>query len=110
MYRLFKQELPLNLLVDFLKNNATKKDADGEYIFDKVLFKRSEFNNTILSFLERCKPFYYSSKQEYLSGNITYRKFMTVVRQICKYHNIPIETSMHYEKSTYNIIYHIRVP
>ena len=36
-----------------------------------------------------------------------YKNFVTIIRQICKYHHIPFTSSIKYNKSKYDIYYFI---
>lgn len=83
-----------------LKNN-------NHYILTNESFKKGMYNNYIQNFFELCKSHYYSSKQKYLENPITYKKFLTILRQICKYNKITYTSEIKYDKSQYNIIYYI---
>ena len=39
-----------------------------------------------------------------------YKNFVTLIRQICKYHHIAFTSVMKYNKSKYEIIYSIFIP
>ena len=53
------------------------------------------------------KEYYFKSKHHYLEREKTYKNFVTIVRQICKYHAIPYTSKILYSKSTYEIKYFI---
>ena len=58
-------------------------------------------------FYDSLKPFYFNSKLFYLERDKTYKNFITILRQITKYHHIPYTSKIIYLKSTYEIKYFI---
>ena len=52
-------------------------------------------------------PFYHKAKKFYLERKVDYKRFLTIVRQICNANGIPFNYQNHFEKSTYDIIYKI---
>ena len=55
----------------------------------------------------KIKNHYFPSKQNYVTRKMTYKNFITILRQICKYHHIPFTSTIKYDKSTYDISYSI---
>jgi hypothetical protein len=103
--QLFKNPIPNDLLLNLL--NAIAAKTKNCYVIDENGFKKGMYNNTILEFMEACKPYYHLSKRHYLNKKTTYTSFITVVRQICKYNKITYTHQIKYNNSSYNIIYYI---
>ena len=57
--------------------------------------------------VDNLKKYYFKSKHHYLERDSTYKNFVTIVRQICKYHHIPFTSDIKYSKSKYEIKYFI---
>ena len=62
-------------------------------------------NKDIEKFLESCKPYYHTSKRQYLEKKITYNSFTTIVRQICNFNKLIYTSQIKYSKSKYDIVY-----
>lgn len=103
--QIFKDCIPKKLLFDFLKENATEKK--NYYFFTKTHYKSAAFQEKIEPFLDKVKPYYFSSKLKYVTRKMNYKNFVTIIRQICKYHHIAFSSQIKYDKSTYNINYNI---
>ena len=103
--QLFKMALKQDLLCDFLNQNAEK--YEDYYIFTKFLYKKSDFNNKIVPFLEILKPYYYDSKKKYVERKMDYCKFITIIRQLCNACNMKYTTKLVYNNSSYEIVYYI---
>ena len=82
----FRKKVPNELIFDLLDEYASKNDK--YYIVDNVFYKKLQFNNVLSSFLESMKQYYHVSKQYYLTRTQNYVKFLTVIRQICKFNNL----------------------
>lgn len=102
--QIFKTPYPKELLFSFLEKVCEK--TEKYYVFDNCSYKKGLLNNDLLDFLESCKPYYYLSKRKYVEEKINYKKFITVLRQICKYHKILYTSEIKYEYSKYNIHYY----
>ena len=72
-------------------------------MFKKIKFKPENLDN----FYNQIKQYYFKSKLFYLERDKTYKNFVTILRQICKYHAIPYTSKILYSKSTYEIKYFI---
>ena len=104
--QIFKYDLSLNVLYDFLDNICEVKD--NEYIFKNSSYKKGVMMNYIQPFCTIIEPFYYISKKHYVNKKINYKSLATIIRQICKFKNINIRSNITYNKSTYEIIYYIK--
>ena len=103
--QIFKKEYPKKSLLEFLDKYAEKKH--NHYYFTKTSFKRAVFDQSIIPFCNILKEYYYSSKQKYLDKIQNYRSFITIIRQICKYHQMAFSSTIKYDKSNYEIVYYI---
>ena len=103
--QIFKKSIPKEILFLLLDDIAMKNDK--LYTFNGIAFKKGVFNDSIETFLEKCKPYYHLSKMKYVERKPSYNNFTTVLRQICKYNNITFTSQIKYDKSNYEIIYYV---
>jgi hypothetical protein len=104
--QLFKQIVPAENMFNLLDSLCVKNE--NFYIFNNVAFKRGMYNGSIMAFLETCKPCYHKSKQKYLNPPITYKSFVTVLRQICNVNSVEYVSKLFYDRSSYEIVYMIK--
>ena len=100
--QLFKNDVPLDILINFL-NSCT----DEKYTFGKDAYKKSCINGSLDCFLNNLKVFYFSSKQYYVTRKMSYKNIITIIRQLCKHLNIQYISKILYDKSSYEIIYYL---
>ena len=103
--QLFKKQVPLNILLDFLKSNFDEKES--HFTITKFLYKKTEYNNHIPIFIDAIKEYYYVSKRKYIERELNYNYFLTIIRQLCNAHNITYTSKLVYDKSSYEIEYTI---
>ena len=103
--QIFKKGYPKENLLEFLERYAEKKTT--YYYFTKASFKKAVFEKSVVSFCQILKNYYYSSKYKYLDKTQNYRSFITIIRQICKYHHMAFTSKIKYDKSNYEIVYYI---
>ena len=103
--QLFKKFIPLDLLFDFIEQISNGND--NYYLINKTSFKQAKFHNILEKFCNDIKPFYHVSKQKYVTRELNFSKFITIIRQICNSHNIKYSSKMLYNKSSYDISYYI---
>lgn len=96
-----------DLFCEFLNKISVKNN--NFYIINNYTFKKSQIDNNLQNFLEELKKYYYKSKIFYLTREIKYNNFLTIIRQICNHHDIKYETKVSYIKSIYNIEYYIYI-
>jgi len=107
MSNIIKKDFNKEIIFDLL-NEISILDLNKEYfILNNESYKKGQMNNIIINFIEKIKDFYIKSKQFYLERTLNYKKFLTIIRQVCKSQNIPIKIKINYIKSKYEIIYHI---
>jgi len=101
--QLFKKEVPKELVIDFIKKYGhARKDY---FIFSKASFKKARLEKAIDPFCLSLQNYYYLAKQFYVTRTMNYKHFITILRQLCKYHHIPLTSKTRYMQSTYEIIY-----
>lgn len=103
--QLFKRSIDKSILYNLLDNICIK--TDKYYLFDQNSYKKGMYNNSISQFCEDIKPYYHKSKQTYVTRKLSYHKFVTVIRQICRYSNISFTSQIKYVNSSYDIPYFI---
>jgi len=101
----FKQNIPNELLFALLDKVCLKNDK--HYIFNNVSFRKGMYDESIVAFVESCRPYYHNSKKHYLERKFTYRNFTSILRQICNCNNITYTSRIKYDSSTYDIVYYI---
>lgn len=105
--QIFKNHVPNEMLIKLLNEISVKSDKG--YILNNDAYKKGIFMNVLESFLDGCIPYYYVSKQKYLTRKLTYNSFVTIIRQICNYNNITYTSQIKYDKSKYDIIYYVEL-
>jgi hypothetical protein len=106
--QIFKTTPPLERLYQLLEDVCEKKDNEF-YIVDKCSYKKAMFNDLITPFLQDISPFYHLSKKKYVERKMTFNNFITVVRQICNFHELEYDTKINYDKSKYDIVYFVKI-
>jgi len=101
--QIFKNHIPKELLFNFLDTICMKNEK--HYILNNNSYKKGVFENSIIDFFEKCKPYYHLSKRKYLEKTLTYNSFVTVVRQICNLNKITYTSQIRYDHSSYDIVY-----
>ena len=95
-----KYQIPLYVLYDFLCKNSERIDS-MQFCINKEFYKRSKLNKSLKIFLETLRPYYHISKQEYIDKCDNYKKFLTIIRQLCKYFQVNYENKVTYFTSNY---------
>lgn len=106
MSQIFKNRIKKDIIISFLKHFC-QNEKKNEYIFSPISFKKAEYNNEITKLIEFLKNHYHKSKQFYLNRQMTYKNFLTILRQLCNHLCLPYTSKILYNKSKYNIIYMI---
>jgi hypothetical protein len=106
--QIFKLSPPNTILFDFLGDICENKN--NKFVFSKVDFKKAQLADKISGVCTKLRPYYYKSKLFYIERPMIYKNFITLIRQICKYHHIAFTSVMKYNKSKYEIIYSIFIP
>ena len=101
-----KEGPPLLLLLNLLQNTCHMK-TDKFFVITHASFKKGNFTCSIQKFYDELKKYYQNSKQFYLTRKNSYKNFLTIIRQLCNYHNIIYSNDIKYDKSCYEIVYKI---
>lgn len=107
--QLFKENVPMIVLYDFLEKICIKDEDNKLYIFSKAAFKKAEIYNLLTNFKETIKPYYHISKQYYVDRVLTFIRFTTIIKQICHVNNNEIISKIVYNKSKYEMEYYITI-
>lgn len=105
MSQTFKWPFPHKLLYGFLDKICIFKD--GVYMVNTEAYKKGMYYDYITEFVNESKQYYFLSKRKYLERKMTYASLLTILRQICKHHDIPYTTQIKYCGATYDIHYFI---
>ena len=104
MSQIFKNDIEPEFFIDFLKKYTTLT-KNNEYIFNHISYKKANYNNDIQELISVLINNYHKSKQFYLTRNMNYKNFVTIIRQVCNYLCIPYTSKIVYSNSKYNINY-----
>lgn len=108
--QIFKNKIPNELLFSFLEKVKSNDDETNMIVINNDSYKRSILKNELNDFLKSILNYYHISKQNYVTRKMSYSKFTTIIRQICKYNQISYTSKIKYFRSTYEIIYYIVTP
>lgn len=103
---IFSRDLSNSILVDFLKIYCPLEH--DYFILNKLIYKKYEYNNLIYNFVNYLQDYYKTGKKYYIERKITYNNLLTIIRQICKYNNIPYYSKIKYDNNKYYITYYIK--
>lgn len=103
--QIFKKNVPIKLFYTFLDKICIK--TENYYLFDNIAFNKARYHSIITDFLKELTPYYHISKLYYIERPLNYSKFITIIRQICRNINIHYKSFINYNKSNYDISYHI---
>lgn len=104
MSQIFKKNIEASFFVDFIKKYAIDK-GNNEYTFNHISYKKANYKNDVQNIITYLLNYYHASKQFYLTRNMNYKNFVTVIRQICNFLCIPYTSKIIYSNSKYNINY-----
>jgi hypothetical protein len=103
--QIFKTIIHPDVLWNFIKENG--EQIEDQYIFNKSLYKKAVFKETITPFIQSLDIYYYESKKHYIRRKMDYIKFITIIRQLCNSIDVKYTTQLVYNNSTYEIVYSI---
>ncbi len=106
--QVFKRAIPPNLLYDLLEKIC--EIIEDKYVLDFVAYKKMIFYDFHPAFIAELRPYYYSAKMFYCDRPLTYNSFANIIRQICKYSGIYIDSEIKYDHSQHYITYYITMP
>ena len=103
--QVFKKKVPINILYDLLDKISLKKK--NYYVLNEMSFKKAKYEELLIQFCDTLSQYYHNSKQFYITRDLVYNKFITIIRQLCKVNSIPYTSNIMYDKSSYFIYYYI---
>jgi hypothetical protein len=104
--QIFKSEFPNDILYNLL-NEIHFQKTNKCYVINNGSFKSALAKGLLVDFCNTLKESYHISKQFYITRQLDYTKFATVLRQICNNNHISFTTQIKYDKSSYDIHYFI---
>lgn len=107
--QLFKENIPMPILYEFLEKICAKDTIKNCFIFSKGAFKKAEIYDLLNNFKEVIKPYYHISKKYYIDRDLSFIRFTTVIKQICNLNNIEVISKIVYNKSKYEMEYYIAI-
>ena len=94
----FLQPIPAHILYDLLERIApvdpvgraknTFGEKPAQHLLTMEVYDIAEQNGDIADFVDNIRHYYRKTKKHYVDSPITYKKFITIVRQICNTHGI----------------------
>lgn len=102
---ILKRPMDKNILFNFLE--LICMTMNKQYIINYDSFKKSKFIEKLDPFIDEIRPYYYISKRSYLEQPITYKRFLTIIRQICNYNNITYRSVLKYQYSEQQVEYYV---
>jgi len=106
--QIFRRTVPFLFLHDLLEEICLK--TDKYYLVDYNAYKKFMYDQKKKDdFLKSIKGCYHASKQMYVTREMTYNNFLTVIRQIARSHNLEYNSQIRYNESNYNIVYFIPI-
>lgn len=75
--------------------------TNGSYLIGYHAFKKLVFHELHTEFRDLLRPYYHKSKQYYIERDLSYKSFITIIRQVCKYNGIQITSRVRYVESNY---------
>lgn len=103
--QIFKNQISKQVLFDLLDKICIKNEK--YYLLNKISYKKGEYEKLFEVFYQLILPYYYKSKQFYVTRKHNYISFVTIIRQICKINNIHYTSKINYSRSSYDITYYI---
>lgn len=104
--QVFKSIVPSEILLSLLEYIYAFK-TETYYIINNSSYKKAVFLNLLEDFIKILEPYYYSSKLFYITRDMNYTRFLTVIRQICNNNHIKYTSNIKYINSKYDIHYYI---
>jgi hypothetical protein len=104
--QIFKDVIPGELLFGLLEYIYAFK-TEKYYIINNSSFKKAQFKDILNDFIKMIEPYYHTSKLFYITREMTYTHFLTIIRQICNCCSIKYTSKIKYISSNYDIHYYI---
>ena len=105
MSQIFKRIVPQEKLYSLLEKICDKND--NYYLFNKSSFNKSKLLNILDDWCKDLEDYYHKSRKYYVTRKVDYKKFLTIIRQICNQNQLAYNSKIQYAKSNYEIVYYI---
>ena len=79
----------------------------NNFIIDNVSFKRLKYYNNLEKIKSILERFYLNKYKFYITRNINYQEFLTIIRQLCKHFGIEYKMCIKYSFNEKEIFYEI---
>ncbi len=90
----------------FIRKHCMQEE--NKYIVDVNTFKKLIYDDELVGLIELLKNYYYRNKFYYLDeSSMTYNRFSTIIRQLCRNNNVDYERDIKYIMSKYTVSYKI---
>jgi hypothetical protein len=103
--QIFRKPVPKDIIWNLLDKICTENK--DHFLLSPVSLRCGKFHNLIDDFYSILMDYYHISKQHYLTREINYSKFTTIIRQLCKVNGVSFTSKIVYNKSNYEILYYI---
>lgn len=107
MNELFKRQISYKIIYNLLYDICIQEK--NYLIFNLIQFKKLKFYSKLDNILFYLKPFYKETKHKYIENGCKYKGFVTILRQLCKLHNIKYMNKITYDHSNYTITYYFYI-
>ena len=108
LYQLYKQVIPRNVIVEYLTHISNDCIKNDKYmVVNANSFRKTMCDGSFKKFCATILKYYAICKQTYINRTHTYSSFLTVIRQVCRLHNMDIRNKRGCENKKSFAIYHI---
>jgi len=111
LHQLFIRKISRSEIFDFISNCSVDLIRDDKYyVINETSFKKSVLDGTLQKFCVLICPCYIKSKRGYIENVNTYPHFLTIIRQVCRMHDISINKKRQSSGKKTIHVYHIFNP
>lgn len=107
MSKWFKTPVSLDILFDLLNEICLFKE--NRYIIDPTSFNKMIYMGIYDPFITKIKEYYLPQKQMIFLKPPSYFNFIIIIKQICKYHGLIINSKIVHANSTKHNIYFLHI-
>jgi hypothetical protein len=102
----FKREVPREIVGGFLRASCYT-DAHERAVVDRNAYKKSILQGTLFPFLSSLVAYYHQSTQFYLTRKMTYTRFLTILRQLFRHHEMAYDIKTTHTSTKKEVAYTI---
>ena len=97
--KIFKSKVPLEILYRILDAYCVKKS--NHYVIDETFYRQMRYHVDIYQeWIKEIRNYYHESKRFYAEREISYNNLVTMIRQVCKTHQIVFKKEKCYRNCT----------